>query len=68
MSLFHYMGTSRTSILVENIFRDTPLGKNIRVCIEDIVIDAGVYGLIWDMKLSDIQKYIENHSWMFAIL
>ena len=58
LSLFHYMGTSRTSILVEHAFRDTPLGKHIRVCIEDIVIDAGLYGLIWDMKFSDIERYI----------
>ena len=62
LSLFHYMGTSRTSILVEHVFRDTPLGKNIRVCIEDIVLDAGLYGLIWDMKFHDIEKYIESHS------
>ena len=59
---FNYMGTSKTSILVEHIFRETPLGKNIRVCIKDIVIDAGLYGLIWDMKFSDIQKYIESYS------
>ena len=62
------MGTSRTSILVEHVFRDTPLGKNIRVCIEDIVLDAGLYGLIWDMKFHDIEKYIECHSWVYAIL
>ena len=68
MSLFHYMGTSRTSIRVEHIFRDTPLGEKIRVCIEDIVIDAELYGLIWNIKFSDIQKYIESHSWVFALL
>ena len=52
------MGTSRTSIVVAHEFKDTPLGKNIRVCIEDVVIDAGLHGLVWDMKFSDIEIYI----------
>ena len=68
LSLFHFMGTSRTSFLVEHSFRNTPLGNSIRVCIEDIVLDAGLYGLIWHMKFSEIKKYIEGHSWVFAIL
>jgi len=68
ISLFHYMGTARTSVLVEHVFRNTPLGNGIRVCIEDIVIDAGLYGLIWKMKFYEIKKYIEGHSWVFAIL
>ena len=34
LSLFHYMGPS-TSILIEHAFRDTPLSKHIRVCIEE---------------------------------
>ena len=68
LSLFNYMGTSRTSILVEHVYRTTELGNNIRVCIEDIVLDCGLYGLLWNMNFSDIQKYIEGHSWVYSIL
>ena len=56
LSLFHYIGTTRISVLVEHVFRDTPLGKSICVCIEDIIIDAGLYGLIWNMKFCDIKN------------
>lgn len=49
ISLYHYMGTSRIVLLVEYSFRRTHLGKIIRVCIEDIVLDAGLYGLLWNI-------------------
>ena len=49
LSIYHYMGSSRTSLLVEQLLRDTPLGNNIRVCIENMILDAGRYGLLWLM-------------------
>ena len=62
LALFHYMGTSRTSLLLEQLFRDTLLGFGIRVCAEDFVLDAGMYGLLWKMPFQTISKYIDNHS------
>ena len=43
ISLYHYMGTSQTSLLVEQLFRNTPLGFSIKVDIEDLTLDAGRY-------------------------
>ena len=68
ISLYYYMGTTTTSLLVEQLFRGTPLGFSIRVGIEDLVIDAGRYGALWDMLFPNILKYIDNHSWVYAVI
>ena len=36
--------------------------------IEDIVVDSGLFGKIWDMPFIDISKYIDKHSWVYAVL
>lgn len=68
LGIFYHMGTSRTSLLLEQLFKDTPLGFCIRVCTRHIVLDAGMYGLLWKMKFPTISNYIANHSWVFAVL
>lgn len=40
LSLYHYMRISRTSLLVAQLFRDTPLGCIIKFCIADLVMDT----------------------------
>ena len=52
LSLFHFMGTSRTACVVEQLAHNTPLGKFFRVNIKDLIIDAGLYGKLWDMDIS----------------
>ena len=42
-SLFHYQGTSRIALLIEHCAKDTPTGKQIRICIEDLVLEAGLF-------------------------
>ena len=61
LALFHYMGTSRTSLLFEKLFRGTPLGLSMRGCIENIVMDTGRYGFLWKMPFDITSKYIDNH-------
>ena len=68
LSLYHYMGTSRTSKLVEELFRGTPLGFGMKMCIEDLVLDAGWYGLLWKMPFMKISKYIAAHSWLYSVI
>ena len=60
LSLYHFMGTSRTSCLVEQLAHNTPLGIIFRVNIEDLVIDSGRYGKLWDMDVDNIRKYIKD--------
>ena len=67
-SLFHYQGTSRTALLIEHCARDTPTGKQIRICIEDLVLEAGLFGPIWEMPFPTIRKWISRHSWIYSVL
>ena len=68
ISLFHFMGTSRTTKLIDQVGGKSPLGDIIMCNIEDIVVDSGLFGKIWDMPFIDISKYIDKHSWVYAIL
>ena len=49
-SLYHYMSTVRTTCLIEQLAHNTPLGEIIRINIEDIVTEAGLYGSLWKMN------------------
>ena len=62
------MGTARTACLVEQMAHNTPLGKIIRVNIEDLTLDSGLYGRLWDMNTKDMQSYVSTHSWIFAAI
>ena len=67
-SLFHYQGTSRTVLLIEHCARDTPTRKQIRICIDDLVLEAGLFGPIWEMPFPTIRKWILRHSWIYSML
>lgn len=68
ISLFHFQGSARIAALVEHVMRGTPTGKQILMCVEDLALDAGMYGLLWNMPFPKIKKWIERHSWIYAIL
>ena len=67
LSLYHYMETSRMSLLKEQLFIDTSLGKNIRVYIKDMVLDAGRYGPLWLMLFPIMSRYVNKYSWVYAV-
>ena len=68
ISLYHYMGTSRTTCLLDQVFHKIPLGAILILNIEDLVIESGLYGKLWEMPFDAIQKYISTHSWIYATL
>ena len=47
ISLFHSQGTSRTAMIVEQVPRGTPTGNFLMTCIEDLVLESGLYGSLW---------------------
>ena len=49
ISLYHFIGTSGALFLLEQIFRNTILGKMINTCIKDIMLDSGLDGLLWSI-------------------
>ena len=65
LSLYNYQGTSRTSMLVEQVNKKTPTGLFLLTCIEDLVLDAGLYGPLWDMPFHRISAYIQSHSLVY---
>ena len=67
LSLFHYQGTSLIAAMVEHVVRRTPAGIQIIMCIEDLVLDIGYYGRLWDMPFATYSKYVSQHLWIYAI-
>ena len=65
---YHYMDNSRSSLLVEQLFRANPLEFIIRFCIEDLVMGTEKYKLLRNMLFSTISKYINSHSWVYAVI
>ena len=65
LSLFNFQGTSRTAMVIEQVNRRTPAGMFLLQCIEDLVLDAGLYGTLWDMPFPQISKYIQTHSLIY---
>ena len=68
LSLFYYQGTSLIAAMVEHVVRRTPTGIQIIMCrIEDLVLDIGYYGRLWDMPFATYSKYVSQHLWIYAI-
>ena len=67
LSLYHYQGTSRIAALVDHCMRQTPTGKQIQICIEDLLLEIGMYGSLWTMPFLHWSKWTSHHSWIFAI-
>ena len=65
LSLYHYQGTTRTSMILESIHRKTPTGYFLRLCLEDMILDIGQYGSIWELKFSEVSQYIQTHSLVY---
>ena len=68
LSLFNYMGTSRTACLVDQIGKETQLGVIMKCNIEDLVLDAGLFGSLWTAPVIHISKYVATHSWLYATI
>ena len=66
ISLYHYQGSYRTANLVEHCCRNTPTGKQIRHCIEDLALEAGYFGLLWHMPFPTYAKWTSSHSWVYS--
>ena len=66
LSLFNYIGTSRIACLVDQIWKSTDIGTMFKYNISNLVLDAGQLGMLWDMNIDTITKYVGTHSWLYA--
>ena len=67
LSLFHFQGTSRTSLMVEHCTSNTLTGKQFWICIEDLVLEIGLFSSLWQMPFPTIAKWVSHHSWVYHI-
>ena len=58
LSMYHFVGTSRTSILVDKINKKTQLGTIMIGNIKYIILDAGLFGSSWELPFDTINKYV----------
>ena len=67
LSLFDNQGCARTAAL-EHLFRKSPTGEQMRLCIEDICQEIGLYGSIWSLPFGRYSKWIAQDSWIYSVL
>ena len=67
LSLYHYQGTSRVALLLDHCMRDTPTGKQLQICIEDLVLEIGMYGPLWNQRFNTYKRWISSHSWIYHV-
>ena len=65
LSLYHFMGTSRITCIVEKTNRGILLGDIILLNIEDLILDSSLHGSTWDMDVKFISKYVDKHCWLY---
>lgn len=66
LSSFHYEGTSRTVILIDQISRNTSCVKVFMTYIEDMALESGIYGPLWKIDIGMNSKWVSYHSLIFA--
>ena len=49
LSLFHYQRTSRIVMIVDQCHMQKPTGQFLNMCIEDLALEAGLYGVLLTM-------------------
>ena len=64
-----HQGTSRVALLLDDhCMCNTPTGKQLQICIEDLVLEIGMYGSLWTKQFSNTyKKWTSSHSWIFHL-
>ena len=56
LSLYHYQGTSRTSIILEHLNKSTFTSHLTKMCSEDLMLDIRLYANLVDIKLTQFKN------------
>ena len=67
LSLFDQQGCSKTAAL-EHLFRKSPTGIQMNICLEDVCQEIGMYGNIWTLPFGRYSKWISKDSWFYSLL
>ena len=66
-NLYKLMGTLRTALLVNQCWQKTPTRHLLHTCIEDMVLDTGLYGLLWHQNFPAYSSWTSQHSWIYHV-
>ena len=60
LDLYLFMGTARTSMMIHHCWFNTPTGVLLQMCIEDLALDSGLYGLLWNQEFKFSQWTVKR--------
>ena len=68
-NLYKLMGTLRTALLVNQCWQKTPTRHllHTRTCIEDMVLETGLYGLLWHQNFPAYSSWTSQYSWIYHV-
>jgi hypothetical protein len=65
LHMYNEMGVARSTALLDHCLNDTPTGKFMKMHLEHLVMEAGLYGSIWTMPQSQLAKWCTTSTWIF---
>jgi len=65
LDLFHFMGTERTAIMLSQCWQGTPIGQLFITSIEELALDTGLYGPLWQQPYHQYSNWTSTHSLVY---
>ena len=65
LHMYNEMGVARTTALLEHCHNETPTGKFMKMHLEHLVMEAGLYGSIWMMPQPKLEQWCTTTTWIF---
>ena len=65
LHMYNEMGVARTTALLDHCHNDTPTGKFMKMHLEHLVMESGLYGTIWTMPHKQLTKWCTKSTWIF---
>ena len=64
LHMYYEMGVARTTALVEHCANQTPTGQFMQLNIEDMVMETGLYGPLWQMPFDTYSRWTSKSTWI----
>ena len=64
LNLYYEMGAARLTSMIEQCFNQTPTGDFIKLNIEHIVLESGLYGSLWSLPFNHYSKWTTQSTWI----
>ena len=65
LHMYNEMGVARTTALLDHCHNDTPTGKFMKMHLEHLVMETGLYGSIWTMPHKQLTKWCTKSTLIF---